>query len=199
MVDHMFIVGFVGKEKSKMPKKGTHGTHLKVSCYKNISHYRGLLCYAAGFIDADGSIIIERRKDPRSTHKINHAPKIQAYCSRKEPLEYLLHIFGGIIITDIREGKYYRAKFNSRATMYVWSVRGERATKVANYLIPYLKVKKAQAILISNFRLYAVWKNLGLNASLSDEEFQRREEMYQECKRLNRLNYTYPESELVTV
>jgi hypothetical protein len=93
--------------------------------------------YIAGFIDADGSIMIERRKDKRSFFKYLHTPRITAVSITKEVLEYISNLYGG----NVNLVKRKKKRFKTERPTYAWGISGKRAITLARDIMPYLKIK----------------------------------------------------------
>jgi hypothetical protein len=61
------------------------------------------LQYAAGFIDADGCILIERSREKRTAYGIRHVPRVNAAGIDKRPLLFLRGLFGGHTMEQRRQ------------------------------------------------------------------------------------------------
>ena len=138
------------------------------------------LSYIAGFIDADGAIMLQKH------HRINlgwnptYTPVIQAYGSKKEPIEYIQSIFGGNIRRGKRNGKQYE---------YNWQIAGSKIKWILKSLLPYLKIKKKQAKILIKL-IY--WKEKHIksytstshNKSYNKDEFIYLESVFVKIKSL---------------
>jgi hypothetical protein len=137
------------------------------------------LAYAAGFIDADGSIMlsIENKKYIK--------PRIAALGIDREPLEFLSAMFGGkpYIVKRKQPASYHQA--------WAWSIQGARAIAAARVLMPYLVIKSVQAYLLSCFELEAKWSKGGnsRNIATPDSETLRRTALLQEMRYWNDRTY----------
>lgn len=140
--------------------------------------------YAAGFMDGEGSFMIERSKSQRALRGIRHVPRVTAANTKREPLDFLAEIFGG----NVNLVRRTASSSPTCADVYVWSVTGQRAIEIARALMPYLKIKGLQAYLLSCFEYEAVWSKGGApdDNAMPDEEFQRREELRAEIREYNR-------------
>jgi hypothetical protein len=97
-----------------------------------------LVIWAAGFFDGEGSIAIRRVK--RSSGFIYH---LRIHVSQKgvEPLQRFEHIFGGIVLNTLG---------SKRARS--WEAQGPGAARALEKMLPYLTVKKEQAVIALAFQ-----------------------------------------------
>ena len=132
------------------------------------------LSYAAGFLDADGSFILERRKDLRQFFSISHTPRICASGIEIKPLYFLKEIFGGHISKQ-RHLESDKRGLKSNYLVYQWSITGRKAVIVARLVMPYLKIKGVQSYLLSCFEYESLWSKGGKpeDARMPLEEFIR--------------------------
>lgn len=123
--------------------------------------------YAAGVIDCDGTICIARDKRAFRLH-------LAVYNSREDLLLWFVHCFGG-------RSRKSRARSDNRSTEYTWACTNLDAVKVLHVILPYLVIKRKQALLAIEFastldrsqaRLPQVYKDLRARA-------------YEEMKSLN--------------
>lgn len=94
-----------------------------------------VLAYLAGIIDGEGCISLHERKDRRSCHG-----QIQVQMSNPQAVNLLRDLFGGNF------GLWQRPNRPEHADQYKWAATGKRAAVVCETLLPYLRVKKAQAL-----------------------------------------------------
>lgn len=146
------------------------------------------LNYAAGFIDADGCILIGRFKEPRMKHKIRHVPTVCAAGISKPPLRFLQNLFGGKLIPQRRVNP---TRIKSNFPVWQWAVSGHAAVVTARHLMPFLRIKSVQAYLLSCFEYEAHWSKGGRpeDVAMPDSEFQRREQLHAEIRSFN--NHAY--------
>lgn len=135
------------------------------------------LAYCAGFIDADGSILIERSKRREG---IRHTPRICAVGIERPPLEFLHSIFGGNICAQRRLNAS-----NRRFEVWQWQVTNQRAIVCARALMPHLRIKSVQAYLLSCFDYEATWTKGGAVPRMPKTEFDRREALVEEMRDWN--------------
>lgn len=91
------------------------------------------IAYAAGIIDADGSIQIRLRKERQT-----YAGVITVSMCDPQPVVFLHQLFGG----SLRKIKY---KPPNRHQVQ-WSVAAKQAKLCAGVLLPFLRVKQQQAL-----------------------------------------------------
>ena len=94
------------------------------------------LAYMAGFIDGEGCIRASGNYLNLSMHVSNTV---------KAPLLFMQEVFGGSVRGYGSPKKLPSGKMNKRA--YLWVICGESAAKALLALLPYLIVKKQEAIL----------------------------------------------------
>lgn len=144
-----------------------------------------LWAYLAGLIDGEGSFVIQKTsvdKIAKSSKCIS--PKYLAYFCigmvDKEPLDLIQETIGA--------GKVYEERVPDRRSL--WRIRFAGRLSLMPFvrnLLPYLIVKKKQALLMLDFcENWESPKNEnGKRAKTSDQELQRREEAYLKMRKLN--------------
>lgn len=95
--------------------------------------------YLAGFIDADGSISIST-----VAHNKNQVVALAAHNCKYAPIELLHNMFGGKV--RLKKTGKCRNEINWRPC-YEWKLTANKAIAVIKKLLPYLMIKKTQAIL----------------------------------------------------
>jgi len=140
-----------------------------------------VLSYLAGIIDGEGSIFIHQN-NKRQT-KANYT--LYLSCKMAVPGEAIVLLsqtFGG----NITHPKLYSTfDRNNRKLTVSWRSTGERAAEALTLMLPYLRVKKAEAELGLEF-LAAKVNSVGRQA-VSEEEITKREDF---CKRMQDLKYS---------
>lgn len=140
------------------------------------------LAWAAGFVDADGSILLERsNRTYKGSSRVAHTPRICAGSIDAAPLEKLKAIFGGLIVEQRHTNNSRRQNFR----FYQWSVTNYRAVDTARLLMPFLVIKGVQAYLLSCFEYEAVWSKGGADPKMPAVEFERREALVEEMRHFN--------------
>lgn len=140
-----------------------------------------LYAYLAGIIDGEGSITIRK-----VTSK-----KTLALTKRKSPWYHpavsLGMMWEGIpaLLYDTFGGSCYTERAPSHRTLYRWALMGNKQiVPVLKALLPYLRVKQEQALMLLEF--LAGWVDLRtVKGEAKIEELQRREDLYQQMRKLN--------------
>jgi hypothetical protein len=139
------------------------------------------LAWTAGLIDGEGCIVIAKanRKLLKNPHYKMH---VQVAMCHKLTINHLHEMFGGSITAR-------KAKGNNRAS-WTWTIYNQQAFKLLKMLLPYLVTKKAEANVAIEFQQHVVETPCCGCNGLSAETLKIREAMYQECKRLKKLDWT---------
>jgi hypothetical protein len=161
-----------------------HGTPVPVELSLPTSEE---LAYTAGFIDADGSILIERRVEARQQHGIIFTPRIVASGIYPAPLELFQRLFGGHCYEQksLTPGTVAANGIVHRRQMFQWGVQGKRAVRVARLLLPFLRIKQFQAVKLIEFQDGALWSNGGTDVVMPITEFNRRAALREEVRTAN--------------
>ncbi len=97
--------------------------------------------YLAGLIDADGYITIKK-------HRNTAYPEVGVAQTKHDALEWMAEILDGVVSFHTRRRKgnpgYHQRQMIVR-------LHGTRAQRLCEALLPYLKIKKAQAEIIRRF------------------------------------------------
>lgn len=142
------------------------------------------LAWAAGFIDADGTITIKRMVGkPRKGHptpNIQHSSLVQVgqrdYPQNRKALERLQAMFGGYINT-------YQSKLSG--TMWTWGVVSSKAYECLLKIQPHLVVKKPNADLVIDFHKNKKFFKGGSYDPTTVEEMEWRERTWHQVRNLN--------------
>lgn len=94
------------------------------------------LAYLAGVIDSDGCISIKRN---RGAWQDTYSERVHIRQVDREAIDLLVEVFGGNI--GIEDSQAKRGK-----PLYRWGVSDKRAVEVLTALLPYLRIKREQAI-----------------------------------------------------
>lgn len=153
-----------------------------------IKHKKVDLAYAAGFIDADGCILLESSRDKRNITPGRFVPKVNATNVARQPIEMLHEMFGGTFYLHKRspEGRA-RNNFKQQWHQFVWAVSGDRAVEVARVIEPYLRRKSEQARLLCEMKDESSWSKGGNAAGKlrPEDEIERRWTYVHAIRRLN--------------
>lgn len=131
--------------------------------------------YAAGFFDGEGCIGIGRLKCHRRATRA-YRTQVALTQASKPVILWLRETFGGNVATLHLSGNRKRA--------WQWSAVGRDAELFIIAVLPYLKVKRQQALLLLNFR-----KSINANSGrkrLAISEIKMREEMILQMRKLNK-------------
>lgn len=134
--------------------------------------------YIAGLVDGEGCISISRDRRGVSYHL-----RVEISMVNKSVIQFLHNSLGG--------GFYRHNKARGRQREdWSWRVFGQRAYNVLKLLLPYLRVKKANAMLGIDFR--DNWQDQRRQSGykrgqphIQYEELKRRQECYIKMKELN--------------
>jgi hypothetical protein len=95
------------------------------------------LAYLAGIIDADGYITINRSVRRQYVY---HGPQVGIAGTRREPHDLAASLWGGNV------GRYI-PKVTGHLPQFQWSRQGGSAVSVIIDVLPFLRVKREQAVL----------------------------------------------------
>lgn len=99
--------------------------------------------YLAGMIDADGCIRINRvTKTPKGCSRpaTYYSAEVSIAGTRRQPHDFASQVFGGSV-------RSYQPKNPAHRLLYSWKVNGPKASSALASLLPYLRVKRMQALL----------------------------------------------------
>lgn len=148
------------------------------------------LAWAAGFIDADGTITIRRsaQSRPETGHpsiSIQHQALVQVgqrdYPENRKAIEKLHSMFGG-----------YRSKYKhsqeGRNDMVTWGVASQKAVSCIEQILPYLVIKKLNGEIVLDFQRNKILSQGGPSSTrrLPQEELRRREDCWNRIRELNK-------------
>jgi hypothetical protein len=147
--------------------------------------------WIAGFIDGEGCITIARQ-----IRKNRPSPSYRSYITvsntNRDSLEYLRGHYGGVLYERHEYRKDKRGK--NWADAYDWYCPLRSATRLLTDILPYLRVKRQQAMLVLEFLATkkAFARNerrpsskRGGSAPLTGDEIAHRERLRLAVKRLN--------------
>ena len=147
------------------------------------------LAWVAGFVDADGTIILESSSDERQAILHRYVPKIAATNADARPIKFLHDMFGGTFYMHKRSEKgKSRERISPKWHQFVWAVSGTKAVQVARAIEPYLQRKAAQARILIEFEEGNSYSRGGnaLGKRRTEFELQRRATLSRGMKNLNR-------------
>lgn len=139
------------------------------------------IAYCAGLIDGEGTICVTKTKPQQARVNPLHAPMIRVGMVERSAMEFLQETFncGWIYDEGVRKDR------PTNQFIYRWRITNrDDVVRVIDMLMPYILIKKEQALLVKEMCLGWVLspsKKLGT----PPEELQRREDYYIRCKKLN--------------
>ncbi len=120
--------------------------------------------YAAGIIDADGSIYIGKSGK-------YHQLGVKIGMSSSAAVDYIEYHFGGYVNTNFHKAL--------NKDQFVWSLSGSKAKLFLEQLLPYLKVKQEQARIALNYPV-------GIRGRpVSEDDLEQREAIRRVISKLN--------------
>jgi len=146
--------------------------------------------YAAGFIDGEGCIRISKR-NPRNNRSISYNLLMMIFQKDGQIMDWLIGNFGGLVYKRIKD----EADQNTygHGWVYEWRLSERQAYELLKKLVPFLKYKKPQAELAIRFYERRIFENKNKRDNnkrfirLTDEEINKREEIYQQMKSLKKI------------
>lgn len=97
-----------------------------------------VLAYLAGIIDADGCIRISKEKPYRDRVTPGYHARVHVRMVEREAIDLLDETFGGHVWTQ-------KPSLTRGRPLHVWDVSDAKAQHALTLLLPYLRVKRAQA------------------------------------------------------
>ena len=152
--------------------------------YKRISYKATDISYLAGIIDGEGSIYIGNFSCNKTTKLPYYQTNIQVANTDKRLIDWLKETFGGLVNTRTRK----QTPINSRKTVYMWTISGDRLTHICEEILPYLICKKRQAEIMLKMR--ATFET-GSPNRLSLETRHLRESLMNEMRSLHIRTHSY--------
>lgn len=132
------------------------------------------LSYIAGFFDGEGCISGD---DSKNSYCVIH---LSITNTNEKPLQLVKTLFGGNIYTRVHKKK--RKDGTPYKTTYKYRISGTGALSIVKVLIPYLIVKRAQALEVMRMA-YTMRGNQGNRLTLDEIEIRK-----EVAKRLTELN-----------
>ncbi len=101
------------------------------------------LAYAAGIIDGDGCIYIDRFKDKKKKHGLyTYVLRVKVCQSDNQAVIWLSETFGG----SWREYPYHKYKYSAnKKPLFIWQINNMKAVELLKIIKPYMKIKIKQA------------------------------------------------------
>ncbi len=137
--------------------------------------------YTAGLFDGDGCISITKVK-PTGAAKSEYHHLFASLENTDPKIAYWLQKrFGGSVHIDRTKEK------DNHRTIYRWKLGTQETLRFLRQTISHLRIKRAQAELGIEFALKRDINRKGRSRLLGKEELERREQFYQEMRRLKHL------------
>lgn len=118
------------------------------------------LAYIAGFFDGEGSVTIGRHNGAESSYSL----RISVTNTNREIIDWLVDNLGGSVSNVKLKG--------NRQQSYLWYLAAVKASDVLYALLPFLRVKREQAILGLDFQGTQRARNRYVNYSEETIEFR---------------------------
>lgn len=139
------------------------------------------LYYAAGILDGEGCISINKYSPPKPSLSPRYTPLVFVGNTQRPLVEWFLRRFGGTIQTRPGNARH--------RDCFIWVLPGPRSRAFVGMLRPYLMLKGAQADVLLDYYAHLVSFKGGSNKRqprIQPEELARREALYRQIKALNK-------------
>lgn len=136
--------------------------------------------YMAGIMDTDGSFSVKRQKGHAETKNLRYMPQIQMSMASLDVINHIRKncTYGTVCVV--------KNKSCARGFHYAWSIgKKEDSADFVKRIIPYLKEKKEQALVLLDFCENSVATRCCV-AGIPKEELEFRESCYQKIVALNK-------------
>ncbi len=135
-----------------------------------------LYAYIAGLIDGEGCISIRRCKQGKF---IYYKPMIEVGMTDRQPIELLEKTFGNSAWYEvIPTGK-------RKLICHKWRVTGSNCVPVLNPILPYLIVKRKQALIVIEFIKRIFPKGIHFTPKTRAIEYRARTTLYKKMQIVN--------------
>ena len=132
--------------------------------------------YLAGFVDADGSIGVNRWLDKRS-QRYRYITRTSISNCDKYIMNWLVSEFGGSVSLSNRNAQKHHK------TLWRWSLGGVKSRSVLRHILPYLRLKQERAELALQF--IRTMRKEGGGEALSSDIVSKRERIFKHMARMN--------------
>ena len=142
--------------------------------------------YFAGLFDGEGSIGIYRTGYPINGRKDGQRQwglKITIVMTTPQPLKQIKAQWGGYA------GIEKRNKRKNSRDVFLWYLHGEQASGMLKELLPYLMIKRDEALIAIEFQATKRGRH-DRRTKIDQTTLDKRQELANELKRLKRLDYT---------
>lgn len=149
------------------------------------------LAYTAGFIDAEGCIHVSLLLPSKANRRVTPRYHLHLKVSNTDlpVLEWLKSNFGGAIVkhhsrNESRVGNEWSAAWH-------WQISGKSAQDCLKLILPYLKIKKQQAIAAIEFQDFNQSHSARLQINQEQEVINQRESYRQQINSMTRTKQTW--------
>lgn len=144
-----------------------------------------LIAYLAGLFDAEGSILIDKKKPRWSNKSVQYILTVAVTNTRPELVRFIHQRHGGHVVGPVQTKE-------GQKPFYRWTLAGASARDFLRDIEPYLIVKRDRVALayelqdrIDNYHVRGLGQGRG-TSPMPNEEIAAREDIYQRFRRLNR-------------
>lgn len=121
------------------------------------------LAYAAGLIDGEGCIRVGKYHDTRNGRRLGFRGQLSIGMTDRKALEWLRDTLGGNFYLG-------RTSYDRTKAAYNWTMRTTDAARLLTAILPYLIIKREQALMLIEFAATlhqpGKWGRAGLPSSL---------------------------------
>lgn len=132
--------------------------------------------YAAGILDGEGCVHVAKNNAKR-LRKPYHQLRVMVSMTDQSPVIWLAERFGGSVYTKVHTAP---TKAHWRP-LHMWTLVGRQAHAFLEKVLPYLKVKRQQAVLGLELQSLAGHRS----RPITEEQFARREDIRRAVSDLN--------------
>jgi len=104
------------------------------------------LLYVAGLFDGEGCVEINKHEYWKNAKSTIYTMSLSLNNTHKPSVTHMKELFGGCVYKKTAD------KRQNRKPLWHWSVRAKQAEIVLKKLLPYLRIKKEQALIALKFR-----------------------------------------------
>jgi hypothetical protein len=149
------------------------------------------LAWAAGFIDADGALTLNKHYRSKHTgeifYSVNVVMDLRGDSKNQLILNKLQKMFGGAIRGPFEHTMSYT---NKKFLKIRWHIMAQKAYNCINLIYPYLLLKKEQAKIIKNYYERILERKKHKIRKIKSTEIEYRHNAYLEMKELNKRGIT---------
>jgi hypothetical protein len=142
-----------------------------------------VLAYLAGIVDGEGYIGIKRTAKPNGSISPRYCERIQVRMVNEEAIR---------LLTDTLGGNYYAESMTQRRgrPLFCWQASDAQAAGILRALLPYLRIKKGNAVAALALRESKADPRARRRGSpakrvMEPAVLEHRQELYERCKALN--------------